>query len=99
MQGILSEAGDLLSLSFTHDYRQHSVITLSSTLKHKTQKLFGAFLALGSRGEGESDKEEEGGEEEVEREREGGVKLEKEVVIGERVKAVTKTAQDLKKEV
>lgn len=37
---LLNEAGSVLSLSFLHDYRQHSIITLSSTLKHKMEKLF-----------------------------------------------------------
>ena len=98
LQGLLSEARELLTLSFTRDYRQHSIITLSSALKHKTQKLFGAFLALVSRwGREEEDEGEESGG--GEREGEGGVKLDKEKVISERVKAVKKTAQDLKREV
>ena len=66
LQRILSEAGNLLSLSFLHDYRQHSVITLSSELKKQTQKLFGAFLALGG-----SQREMEGEEVSGERGRRG----------------------------
>ena len=105
LQSLLSEARDLLALSFTRDYRQHSIITQSSALKHKTQKLFGAFLALGSKwGREEEEEEGDGGgerEREGERGREGKgrVKLDKESVINERVKAIKKTAQDLKKEV
>ena len=50
LKHILSEAGELLSLSYPHDYRQHSVITLSRSLKHRTQKL---LLALAGEEEGE----------------------------------------------
>ena len=109
LQSLLSEARDLLALSFTRDYRQHSIITQSSALKHKTQKLFGAFLALGSKWGREEEEEEEeeegdGGGERVRegergREGKGGVKLDRESVINERVKVIKKTAQDLKKEV
>ena len=99
LQRLLSEARELLTLSFTRDYRQHSIITLSSALKHKTQKLFGAFLALGSRWGREEEEEGEEGSGGGEREVGGGVKLDKEKVISERVKAAKKTAQDLKKEV
>lgn len=89
LQSLLSEAGDLLSLSFTHDYRQHSVITLSSTLKHKSKKLFRA-MADQQEGGKEEEGEEAGGS--------GGGKLEKYKVI-ERAKEVKRTAQELKKEV
>lgn len=89
LQSLLSETGDVLSLSFTHDYRQHSVITLSSTLKHKSKKLSRA-LEVQQEG-GERERSEGGGEG-------GGGRLEKDKVI-ERVKEVKKTAQELKKEV
>lgn len=87
LQSLLSETGEVLSLSFTHDYRQHSVITLSSALKHKSKKLSRA-LEMQQEG-GERERGEGGG---------GGGKSEKDKVI-ERVKEVKKTAQDLKKEV
>ena len=54
LKRILSEAGELLSLSYPHDYRQHSVITLSRALKHRTQKL---LLALAGEEEGEEGEE------------------------------------------
>lgn len=89
LQNLLSEAGDVPSLFFAHDYRQHSVITLSSTLKHKSKKLSRALEVEQEGGKRERGKGEGGGE---------GGKSEKENVI-ERVKEVKKTAQELKKEV
>ena len=98
LESLLAEAGNLLSLPSTHDYRQHSIITLSSTLKRKIQKLFGAFVALSSRGE-EEDGDEEGDGGEGDGGKRGRTKLDKAVVVGERVKEVEKTAKDLQKEV
>ena len=84
LKRILAEAGDLLSLSFPHDYRQHSIITLSQTLKHGTRRL---LLALGRGGRREEEEEEEGG---------GSAG---DTVIGDIIIEVESTAQDLKKEV
>ncbi|CAI8041298.1 Catenin alpha [Geodia barretti] len=83
LKRILAEAGDLLSLSFPHDYRQHSIITLSQTLKHGTRRL---LLALGRGGRREEEEEEEGG---------GSAG---DTVIGDIIIEVESTAQDLKKE-
>ena len=104
MEAILAEAGKLLLFTSTPDYRQHSIITLSSNLKRKMQKLFGAFVALASAGGGEGGEGGEGvrGEgdgDDGQGDRGGGKKLEKEVVVGERVTEVVKTVKDLKKEV
>ena len=85
LKRILAEAGDLLSLSFPHDYRQHSIITLSQTLKHSTQRL---LLALGR-----------GGRREEEEEEERGGSASGTTVIGDITREVESTAQDLKKEV
>jgi catenin alpha len=84
LKRILAEAGDLLSLSFPHDYRQHSIITLSQTLKHSTQRL---LLALG-----------QGGRREEEEEEERGGSASGTTVIGDITREVESTAQDLKKE-
>ena len=84
LKSVLTDTGELLSLSFLHDYRQHSVITNSQTLKRRTQRL---LLALGAGRREEEGEEEEGG---------GGSRKR---VIESRVKEVESTAQDLKKEV
>ena len=86
LRRILAEAGELLSLSFPHDYRQHSIITLSQTLKHNTKRL---LLALGRRGRKGDEEEEE----------EEGIGGSREVVTRDLTKEVESTAQSLKKEV